>query len=209
MGLEVAGGIECGLHAIERLMRRGGLRARSRRRRPPSDLGDRSTATTSTNVLERRFEASAPSREWVADFSRRVVCWSMSAAMTAELVTDALVMAIWRRGRPRALLHHCDRGSQTSGLGRHRRRSGRPSRASLPDRPQAKRPQKERQPLRRPPLFGSGQAPGPGGPAHRAAAAREKICHLLDLARVVPSAVRREDVARHEVSHVHAMDGAG
>jgi putative transposase len=36
----------------------------------------------------------------------------MSAAMTAQLVTDALVMAIWRRGRPNALLHHSDRGSQ-------------------------------------------------------------------------------------------------
>ena len=45
-------------------------------------------------------------------FSRRVVGWSMSAAMTAELVTDALVMAIWRRGRPKELLHHSDRGSQ-------------------------------------------------------------------------------------------------
>jgi putative transposase len=45
-------------------------------------------------------------------FSRRVVGWSMSAAMTAQLVTDALVMAIWRRGRPDALLHHSDRGSQ-------------------------------------------------------------------------------------------------
>ena len=32
--------------------------------------------------------------------------------MTAELVTDALGMAIWRRGRPRELLHHSDRGSQ-------------------------------------------------------------------------------------------------
>ena len=30
----------------------------------------------------------------------------------AQLVTDALVMAIWRRGKPRALLHHSDRGSQ-------------------------------------------------------------------------------------------------
>ena len=45
-------------------------------------------------------------------FSRRVVGWSMSAAMTADLVTDALVMAIRRRGRPRELLHHSDRGSQ-------------------------------------------------------------------------------------------------
>jgi putative transposase len=26
-------------------------------------------------------------------------------------VTDALAMAIWRRGKPDALLHHSDRGS--------------------------------------------------------------------------------------------------
>jgi len=45
-------------------------------------------------------------------FSRRVVGWSMKAEMTAQLVTDALVMAIWRRGKPNALLHHSDRGSQ-------------------------------------------------------------------------------------------------
>ena len=45
-------------------------------------------------------------------FSRRVVGWSMSATMTAQLVTDALVMAIWRRGKPDALLHHSDQGSQ-------------------------------------------------------------------------------------------------
>lgn len=45
-------------------------------------------------------------------FSRCVVGWSMSTAMTAQLVTDALVMAIWRRGKPDALLHHSDRGSQ-------------------------------------------------------------------------------------------------
>ena len=45
-------------------------------------------------------------------FSRRVVGWSMSATMTAPLVTDALVMAIWRRGAPHTVLHHSDRGSQ-------------------------------------------------------------------------------------------------
>jgi len=37
--------------------------------------------------------------------------------MTAQLVTDALVMAIWRRGTPHTVLHHSDRGSQyTSAL---------------------------------------------------------------------------------------------
>ena len=44
--------------------------------------------------------------------SRRVVGWSMSDSMTAQLVTDALMMAIWRRGKPDALQHHSDQGSQ-------------------------------------------------------------------------------------------------
>ncbi len=32
--------------------------------------------------------------------------------MTTQLATDALLMAIWRRGKPDALLHHSDRGLQ-------------------------------------------------------------------------------------------------
>ena len=36
----------------------------------------------------------------------------MKAEMTSQLVTDALMMAIWWRGKPDALLHHSDRGSQ-------------------------------------------------------------------------------------------------
>jgi transposase InsO family protein len=32
-------------------------------------------------------------------FSRRVVGWSMSAGMTAQPVADALLMAVWRRGK--------------------------------------------------------------------------------------------------------------
>jgi putative transposase len=39
-------------------------------------------------------------------FSHRVVGWSMSDTMAAQLVTDALIMAILRRGKPDALLHH-------------------------------------------------------------------------------------------------------
>lgn len=47
--------------------------------------------------------------------SRRVVGWSMSNTTTAQPVTDALVMAIWRRGTSDALLHHSDSGSQYTG----------------------------------------------------------------------------------------------
>jgi transposase InsO family protein len=45
-------------------------------------------------------------------YSRRVVGWSMGSRMTAQLVCDALRMAIWQR-RPKAgLIVHSDRGSQ-------------------------------------------------------------------------------------------------
>lgn len=127
----LAEGISCGLHRIERLMRANALRARPRRRGLPKDVGDRAVGTVAPNVLDRRFVASQPNQKWVADFtyiwtaegwlyvaavidlySRRVVGWSMKAEMTAQLVTDALVMAIWRRGKPDALLHHSDQGSQ-------------------------------------------------------------------------------------------------
>ena len=127
----LAEGISCGLHKIERLMRAQALRARPRRRGLPKDEGERLLAALSPNLLDRQFVAERPNQKWIADFtyvwtaegwlyvaavidlfSRRVVGWSMKAEMTAQLVTDALVMAIWRRGKPDALLHHSDQGSQ-------------------------------------------------------------------------------------------------
>jgi putative transposase len=125
----LAEGFSCGLQRIERLMRQNGLRAQPRRRGLPKDTGVR--AVVSDNLLDRAFEASAPNLKWVADFtyiwtaegwiyvaavvdlfSRRVVGWAMKAEMSAQLVTDALIMAVWRRGRPDSLLHHSDQGSQ-------------------------------------------------------------------------------------------------
>lgn len=98
----LAEGISCGLHRIERLMREQGLRARPRRRSLPKDQGERSIIAG--NVLDRQFAADRPNQKWVADFtyiwtaegwlylaavidlfSRRVVGWSMSATMTAQL----------------------------------------------------------------------------------------------------------------------------
>ena len=48
-------------------------------------------------------------------FFRRIVGLSMQASMTSQLVADALMMAVWRRGRPQELLHHSDQGSQYTG----------------------------------------------------------------------------------------------
>jgi putative transposase len=121
----------CGRQRVARLMRSAALRARPRRRATPADTGLRALHMVAPNVLDRDFTATAPNQKWVADFtyiwthegwlfvaavldlfSRRVVGWSMQTAMTSQLVTDALLMAVWRRGPADALLHHSDQGSQ-------------------------------------------------------------------------------------------------
>jgi putative transposase len=64
-----AEGVSCGLHRIERLMRLQALEARPRRRRLAPDLGERQAGGIAPNVLDRGFEASAPNRKWIADFT--------------------------------------------------------------------------------------------------------------------------------------------
>lgn len=112
-------------------MRLNGQRARPRRRGLPKDNGARSVIAD--NILDRDFQADRPNQKWLADFtyvwtaegwltiaavldlfSRRVVGWSMKAERDAQLVMDALMMAVWRRGKADALLHHSDQGSQYS-----------------------------------------------------------------------------------------------
>ncbi len=126
-----AAGERCSENRVARLMRAAQLQARSKRRRLPIDSAQRIEAAIAPNMLERQFEAAAPNQKWVADFSyvwtaegwlyvagvmdlysRRIVGWSMSESMNAQLVLDALLMALWRRGRPHQLLHHSDQGSQ-------------------------------------------------------------------------------------------------
>lgn len=83
------------------------------------------------NLLNRDFSPTQPDQVYASDvtyiwtsegwlylavvidlFSRKIVGWSMSARLKADLVCDALKMAFWCR-RPKAgLIHHSDRGSQ-------------------------------------------------------------------------------------------------
>ena len=83
------------------------------------------------NVLDRRFDGWQINRAWVADItyiatgegwlylacvmdlcSRRIVGWSMSERINAELVCRALKSAYWRRKPAAGLIMHSDRGSQ-------------------------------------------------------------------------------------------------
>ena len=127
----VEAGERVGENRVASLMRRAGIEALRRKKRRPVDEGVRPECAIAGNVLDREFQASAPNQKWAADFtyidtaegwlflavvvdlfSRRVVGWSMQPQMTSQLVMDALTMALWRRGKPKALLHHSDQGSQ-------------------------------------------------------------------------------------------------
>ncbi len=126
-----ATGEQCGVNRVARLMKLANLQARRKRRRLPGDGATRLENHIAPNHLQREFEALEPNQKWVADFtyiwtaegwlyaaavmdlySRRIVGWSMSDTMQARMVSDALLMALWRRGRPSALMHHSDQGSQ-------------------------------------------------------------------------------------------------
>ena len=124
-------GHEIGRERVARLVRSLGLIAQPKRRKRPVDVGKRLESSIAPNTLDREFTATAPNQKWVADFtyvwttegwlyvagvldlfSRRIVGWSMKSRMTADLVTDALIMAIWRRRPDTELLHHSGQGSQ-------------------------------------------------------------------------------------------------
>lgn len=75
----------CGIHRVERLMRRSRLIARRRRRRMPFDLGPRAEHSIAPNLLERRFDASTLNSKWAADFT---YLWTMEGWLYVAVVMD-------------------------------------------------------------------------------------------------------------------------
>ena len=142
--LKLGEGRRVGRKRIERLMRLNGIvgihkRRRGCTRRDPD-------ATPSDDLVNRQFTPEGPDRLWVADvtehptgegkvylavvvdaWSRRVIGWSIADHIRAELVVDALQMAIWRRRPPAGqTVHHSDHGSQYTSwaFGRRLRAAG-------------------------------------------------------------------------------------
>jgi putative transposase len=123
-------GIAIGRKRVERLMRAQRLSGTVPRKRARTTIrvpGVRAAA----DLVERDFVPSAPNELWVADikyiptaagwlylaavvdcFSRRVVGWSMRDDLRAQLVVDALEMAVASRRPGPGLVHHSDQGTQ-------------------------------------------------------------------------------------------------
>jgi len=125
-----AEGWRVGRPRVARRMQALGLKARAARKFKATTQS-KHTLPVAPNRLEQDFTASAPNQKWVADitylwtgegwlylavvldlYSRKAVGWSMMATLTADLVEDALKMALYERNPDPGLLHHSDRGSQ-------------------------------------------------------------------------------------------------
>lgn len=126
-------GIQVARKRVARLMRRAGLAGVSRRKRIKTTLRDK-RARPAPDLVTRNFSADAADRLWVADityvptragflylavvldaFSRRIVGWAMATHLRAELVLEALDMALARR-RPETVIHHADQDSQYTSI---------------------------------------------------------------------------------------------
>jgi putative transposase len=132
-------GIAVARCTVERLMRQAGLRGVVRGKVRRTTIAD-GTHTRPTDLVERRFTATAPDRLWVADFTyvatwtgtvyvafvidayaRRILGWRAATSMSTPLVLDALEQAIWTRHRAgvtdlTGLIHHNDAGSQYTSI---------------------------------------------------------------------------------------------
>jgi len=143
--LRLGEGIRCSRKRVERLMRQAHLQGIHRRRRRGYTRRD-PAAQPSEDLVQRAFNPTAPDRLWMMDvtehptgdgkvylavvldgYSRMVVGWSIADHVRAELVVDALQMAIWRR-QPSAgvTVAHADHGAQYTSwaFGRRLRAAG-------------------------------------------------------------------------------------
>ncbi len=130
--LRLAEGIRVGRKRVERLMRQAAISGLVRKKRGRTTIRVPGVRVAD-DLVDRRFRPAAPNVLWVADitylrtwegwlylaavqdaYSRRIVGWAMADHMRAELVVDALQMALARRRPGPGLVHHSDQGSQTA-----------------------------------------------------------------------------------------------
>lgn len=123
-------GHHCNLQTVAKSMQRQGLRAKAARKFKVTTSA-KHKLPVAPNLLKQDFYASRPNQKWVGDitylwtnegwlylatvidlYSRAVIGWSLSHRIDTQLVSDTLMMALWRRHFPKNVIVHSDRGSQ-------------------------------------------------------------------------------------------------
>jgi transposase InsO family protein len=119
-----------GKNRVARRMKHLGLRAKAKKKFKVT-TDSKHNLPIAPNLLNRDFTTRSPNQKWCGDisyvwtdegwmylavvidlYSRAVIGWSIQPTMSRQLVCDALMMALWRRGFPGGVLFHSDRGSQ-------------------------------------------------------------------------------------------------
>jgi len=125
----VADGMSCSEKRVARLMKQANIQSKLRRKFVVT-TNSKNTTAPAPDLLQRDFKTEQPDTAWVSDttfiptregwlylavvldlFSRQVIGWAMSKHNDAQLVQDALTMAIWRRGKVKSVIVHSDQGS--------------------------------------------------------------------------------------------------
>lgn len=125
----VSNGEACSVNRVARLMRVADIKSKMARRFVIT-TNSKNTLQPAPDLLQRQFTAGKPNHAWVSDttfiatrqgclylavildlFSRQVIGWAMGNKNDAQLVQEALTMAIWRRGMVKGIIVHSDQGS--------------------------------------------------------------------------------------------------
>ena len=115
---------------VEKIMKENGISAK-RKKKFKITTDSNHKLPIAENILNRQFQTEEKDKVWVSDityvsteegwlylsvfidlYSRKVLGWSMSSWITAELVLNAFRMAVAKRGYKVSPLVHSDRGSQ-------------------------------------------------------------------------------------------------
>ena len=121
----------CNHKRVERLMRQEGLKARSSRKRQVRTTNSDHDQPVAPNLLLDRPAPAKVDEVWVADityvptaegwlfvaavmdlYSRQILGWSVWESLAARGALQALARALVKRGYPRGVIHHSDRGIQ-------------------------------------------------------------------------------------------------
>ena len=132
-------GQRCNHKRVERLMRQEGLKARSGKRRKVRTTNSDHDQPVAPNLLLARPAPAKADEVWVADityvptaegwlfvaavmdlYSRQILGWSVWESLAATGALQALARALVKRGDPRGVIHHSDRGVQYA-CGEYRR----------------------------------------------------------------------------------------
>jgi transposase InsO family protein len=129
-----AHGVKVGICRIRKIRKKLGIRCKQIKKFKAT-TDSKHTLPVAENLLEQKFEATAPNQVWVSDityistddgwlycaahkdlFNGEIVGYALGSRITKDLVVRSLLKAVATKKPEPGLIHHSDRGSQYCSL---------------------------------------------------------------------------------------------